>query len=163
MNRSLFVIKPEAMPVRDKIRKLIVHTGLKIVRTVEVVIPAATLDLLYTDLSPDLRRATQLFMGREPCEIGEVSGENAVKLLLAACGDSTDPSQCDRQTIRAIFGVRQAEHVGNAAYFKNAIHRPKTVEEAHRDLLVFSPLLTQTVDALSGRVTDGKIGKPNST
>ena len=147
MNRSLYVIKPEAMLVRDRIRNLIFRAGLKILRTAELVVPGTMLDLLYTDLTSDLRTATQMFMGRAACEIGEVEGEDAVNRLLVVCGHFTDPSKCDAQSIRGLFGIRQAERVGSAVYFKNAIHRPKTHAEAKRDLLLFLPLLTQTGDS----------------
>src|ERR1017187_10388423 len=70
MNRSIYIIKPEAMPFREEIRKMICLAGLKIIRTTEAIIPIDVLDKLYTDCSDELRRATQLFMGCEPCEIG---------------------------------------------------------------------------------------------
>jgi nucleoside diphosphate kinase len=140
MNRSIYIIKPEAMPFREEIRKMICLAGLKIIRTTEAIIPIDVLDKLYTDCSDELRRATQLFMGCEPCEIGEVIGENAVEKLLSICGHVTDPSQCAAQTIRNRFGVRQVEHFENALYFKNAIHRPKNAEEAQRDLNALSKI-----------------------
>ena len=143
MNRSIYVIKPEAMSARETIRERIVQAGLRIIRTAEVVVPADMLDLIYTDLSPDLRKATQMFMGHKPCEIGEVEGEDAVNRLVAVCGNSTDPAQCEPYTIRRCFGVRRAERVGNAAYFRNGIHRPKSQAEAQRDLRIFSALLEQ--------------------
>jgi nucleoside diphosphate kinase len=80
-------------------------------------------------------------MGREPCEVAEVTGENAVGRLLKLCGHDTDPSKCDTNTVRGRFGIRQAQIVGSAFYFKNAIHRPKTEEEACRDLSLFRKLL----------------------
>ena len=143
MNRSIYIIKPEAMHVRAKIRNLITESGLRIVRAVEIIIPASSLNSLYTDLNSDLRKATQLFMGNEPCEIGEVAGENAVNLLLAVCGHSTDPSQCTPKSVRGLFGIRQAESVGSAIYFKNAIHRPKTEEEARRDFGLFQTVFAE--------------------
>ena len=133
------------MPDRDAIRNLITAAGLQIVQATDTVIPTAMLDLLYTDLTPDLRRATQLFMGCASCEIGEVRGQNAVDILLLVCGQFTDPSKCDSKSVRGRFGVRQAEKVGNAVYFKNAIHRPKTVQEAHRDLELFRGFLHRTI------------------
>lgn len=145
MNCSLYIIKPEAMQLRAEIRNLIVDSGLHIVRAVEVIIPTSTLAALYINLSSDLLVATRLFMGREPCEIGEVSGDDAVNRLIRVCGHSIDPNQCDPQTIRGRFGVREAERVGAAFYFRNAIHRPKTEEEAQRDLMIFSPFLQRTV------------------
>lgn len=141
MNRSIYVIKPEAISSRDDIRKLIVSVGLNIVRTAEALIPGTTLEALYEGMSPDLRKATQLFMGHEICEIGEVEGKGAVQRLVKVCGHSTDPNECDRETIRGRFGLRQPARIGSAFYFRNAIHRPESEEEAQRDLQLFAPIL----------------------
>lgn len=141
MNSSLYIIKPEAMGFRVDIRKSITQAGLVIVRATEMVIPPAILDMLYPGLNVDLRRATQLFMGNAKTEIGEVVREDAVNILLAICGEFVDPAACEPHTIRARYGFRQAERVGNASYYRNAIHRPKTLAEAARDLQLFAGFL----------------------
>jgi nucleoside diphosphate kinase len=128
------------MAFKDEIRALIGVAGLNLVRKVETIIPIATLNLLYPDLSSDLQRATHLYMAHQCCEIGEVSGPNAVEALLEVCGHSTSPSQCHPHTIRALFGSRLPDLVGDAEYFRNAVHRCKTDAEAQRDLDLLSHL-----------------------
>ena len=97
-DRSLYIIKPEAMEFRTLIRDEIRSVGLDILRYTQLIIPVGILDALYPELGPELREATHRFMGSSDCEVGEVGGALAVQMLTDLCGGFTDPSCCGPST-----------------------------------------------------------------
>ena len=129
------------MVYRVEIRRIINSAGLKVVRTGVAAIQTTLLDELYGDLTADLRKAVHLFMGSGVSEVGEVKGDRAVERLLAVRGESIDPAMCGPDTVRGRFGFKKPELVGQASYFRNAIHCPRTNAEAERNLQLFAKLL----------------------
>jgi hypothetical protein len=75
INRSIYIIKPEAMRYRARIRKAICAVGLTVVRRSKVRLPPAVLDRLYPESTLDLKTATYMFMGQAESEVGEVVGD----------------------------------------------------------------------------------------
>lgn len=138
METSLYIIKPEAMPHCEEIRRLI-GLHLTLGKTKLVQLPDWALDELYGDLTEDLRQATRIAM-HSPVELGLVHGEGAIMKLLQLAGEHTSPAACHPHSIRYRFGVKEPMIVGSASYFLNAIHRPKTLEEATLHVELFSRL-----------------------
>jgi nucleoside diphosphate kinase len=132
------MIKPEAMFHREDVRKLIGHyLNLGEMKTMRL--PDWAMDELYDDLTEDLRRATRVAL-ENPVELGLVHGEDAVMRLLQLAGDKTSPRECHPDSIRYRFGIREPMVVGSARYFLNAIHRPKTSDEAAAHIALFHRL-----------------------
>lgn len=139
MQTSVYIIKPEAMASRSKIRTMIERAGPVISEAKILVLPEWTLKKLYADLSEDLWNATCLaFVSL--VEIGLVTGENAVADLLNIAGTETAPAECDPSSIRFRFGRKDPFVIGKMKYYANAIHRPKNKREAKRDVRTFHQL-----------------------
>lgn len=137
-NMSMYMIKPEAMPHREEIRERIGH-HLTLGETKMMRLPDWAMNELYDDLTEDLRRATRVTL-ENPVELGLVHGEDAIMRLLELAGDKTSPRECHPDSIRYQFGIRDPMVVGGARYFLNAIHRPKTLEEAATHIALFRRL-----------------------
>ena len=139
MEKSVYIIKPEATIFRAEIIRLMEDAKLKIEDKKDLVLPEQALRVLYPDLSSDLWNATCLcFLA--PVQIGLVSGENAVRILFQLAGKKTAPSECGSKTIRFMFGRKGPFVIGDIKYYANAIHRPKNKTEAKKDIEIFQGL-----------------------
>lgn len=139
METSLYMIKPEAMVHQEKIRTLISgHLALGERKT--VVLPEWVMQEFYADLSEDLQRATCIAFSAGPVELGLVHGHDAIGVLRRLAGDKTDPKDCQPESIRYRFGVKEPVAVGGARYFLNAIHRPIDEAEAVAHIKIFNKL-----------------------
>lgn len=132
MERTVFIVKPEAVVAADNIHRMIEAANLVISRPVRFLFPGWGIETLYPDLSDGLLVATrQHLVGRE-CEVGLVFGEQAISTLIQICGESTDSEKCSSSTIRFRFSC-PARQVGGRWYYPNAIHRSRNLAEARRD------------------------------
>jgi nucleoside diphosphate kinase len=141
MERSVYLIKPEAMARRDDIRQMLEqHYGLPVTIFGEAKIGLDVLATLYPDVfreGGELWEATCNHLLGKICEIGIVEGENAIRRLFTACGEKTNPQECGPSTVRAVFQSGFSIQLRNGGtYWLNVIHRPKDLEEANRDLKI---------------------------
>lgn len=144
VEKTVYIIKPEALPHRQEIRLMIAEANLAITHSAVALLPEWVLVELYPDLARERNElwiATLEHLLNQECEIGIIEGENAMKKLLNLCGEETSPVACRVGTIRARFGEPIPLPAGERFYWRNAIHRPKTQEEAANDLLVANRLL----------------------
>lgn len=126
--RSMYMIKPEAMESRDEIRELIGrHLAITAMKTLRL--PRQAIRELYADLDGDLWTATDSAL-RNPVELGVVEGEDAIEVMLELAGSETDPSKCDPNSIRFKYGTHLPTMINDTPYYPNAIHRPKSSAEA---------------------------------
>jgi nucleoside diphosphate kinase len=146
MERSVYIIKPEAVAHRERIRALIQQAGLRVVAHKLMVLPQHALDLLYSGMDDDLHAATLHYFGIGPSEIGIVEGENAISRLNQLVGADVNPMRCAPDTIRGRYGFKNPVKWRTAVYFLNGLHRSKNADEANRDMELFN-ILTGTVDA----------------
>jgi nucleoside diphosphate kinase len=140
MERSVYIIKPEAMSHRAEISRLIETSGLRIVARKLANIQEEAVDILYPDLCQDLRDATLYYYGRGLSEIGVVEGVEAITRLVQLAGRSINPAQCDESSIRFRFGSSLPVKMGKALYYRNAFHRTKNATDATRELTIFDAL-----------------------
>jgi len=140
MERSVYIIKPEAMSDRKGICRLIEAAGLRIVARKLTRISKEAIDILYPDLNQDLRDATLYHYGLGLSEIGIVEGPEAIARLFRLAGQSVDPAECRASTIRFKFGYRLPVRMGNAFYYKNAFHRTRNSLDVTRELAIYEML-----------------------
>lgn len=138
MERSVYIIKPEALHQRERIHKIIRGGGLRIVATKTTMADERVVCTVYPDLSGDLRSATVHHFGVGPCEIGVVEGEDAIARLSALAGEYVDPSACGAETIRGRFGLSVPVRFGSCLYYRNGFHRSRNASEAKRELDLFA-------------------------
>lgn len=131
---SMYMIKPEAMDSRDEIRDLI-RRDLAITAIKTLRLPQWVIRELYDDLNDNLRIATDIAL-RGTVELGVVEGEDAIATMLDIAGDKTNPSECTPDSIRFRFGVHLPLIVNGTPYYLNALHRPKSAEEARTHVAI---------------------------
>ena len=139
MEKTIYMIKPEGMIHKHEIREIVESRNLVIVERKTLILPDWALDILYPDLSIELKMAT-LTMLASVVEIGLVEGNQAVKVLFALAGAATAPADCDTNSIRFRFGKKDPIQFGSVMYYANVIHRPKSLIEARRDVELFHRL-----------------------
>lgn len=140
MEKSVYIIKPEAVAHREQIRALIRGAGLRVANHKLAVFPEHALEALYPDMQENLHAATLHYFGIGPSEIGIVEGENAINRLSQLAGEDVNPAKCAPGTIREQYGFKNPVKWRNAIYFLNGLHRSKNTTEVERDLELFSSL-----------------------
>lgn len=140
METTALIIKPEALTYAEEIKEIIQQGDLTIVASRKLVLPHHAINILYPELSSQLHEIT-LSIFRNEVEIGLIKGTDAIKNFFLLSGTETSPSLCAPHTIRFRFGKKTPRIVGNYQYFENAIHRPKNLEEAKRDVEMIKNLL----------------------
>jgi nucleoside diphosphate kinase len=144
MERSMYLIKPEGLRYREQIRHMITSTGLFIEHHFVAVLPRRIVEALYPDLAEAQNRlwgATLLQLLDRPCEIGLVSGQDAIAKLFGVAGTDFRPPLCKPNTIRYRFGNHTPIETGEGEYWYNAIHRSRSEVEVARDLQIIASLL----------------------
>ena len=141
IERSVYIIKPEAVAHRELICSRICEASLRIIAHKIVVLPTHAIESLYPDMEADLHAATLHFLGVGPSEIGIVEGVDAVKRLNYVVGEFVDPTECPPNTLRGSFGFRSPVKWGGATYFLNGLHRSRDASEVARDLALFDSLI----------------------
>lgn len=140
MERSVYIIKPEAIAHRHAIRAIIVSSGLRIVSSKTVMLGPGEVDRLYVFTDQDLRSAAICAFKAGPCEMGIVEGRDAIAKLTELAGSSTNPAKCEKHSIRATFGVTLPVRVGHSLYYLNGFHRSRDAAEANDDLELYEGL-----------------------
>ncbi len=137
MEKSFYIIKPEAFANRIAIQEKIISNKLKIVSLKTILLPEFIITQIYPNMSSDLYSATMKYLRCGFSELGIVEGENAISLLLEIGGKDTNPNKCEIGTIRNMFGDKVEVIYGNAVYFKNGFHRSHNYIEAVRDIELY--------------------------
>lgn len=145
MERSVYIIKPEAVAHRERIRSRIRDVGLRVAAHKLVVLPTQAIESLYPEMGADLHAATLHYFGVGPSEIGIVEGVDAIKRLNQIAGEFVDPTKCAPDTIRGSYGFKSPVKWQSAVYFLNAVHRSKDAGEVARDLALFDSLTATNV------------------
>jgi len=134
IENSIYIIKPEAISFSKEIHEILIFEGLQIIKFRQDYLSAIIIERLYFDCPPNIIEATKHFMLNKICEVGIVSGFDAVNLLFEICGTETNPANCKDGTIRKLFGFHDFKYYNGIRYFQNSIHRPKTKHEALKDI-----------------------------
>lgn len=108
-------------------------------------LPIPVLETLYLNsplITERIWQRTVEYMTKGPCEIGIVTGKNALSVLVEISGDSANPRKCLPGTVRHTFGCQYPPILLDEGYYyyRNIIHRPKTHTELLHDLAVIAQL-----------------------
>ncbi|MFA4818441.1 MAG: nucleoside-diphosphate kinase [Patescibacteria group bacterium] len=140
MEKSVFIIKPDAMKRSRKVKNVLLRAGLKIVSSKKIRLTPKMIDRFYDNLrhKRSIRQATMDYLLNKTVEIGVVEGKSAILRLVAVCGQWTNPKKCEPNTIRALLGGKQGKRINRSyTFWRNAIHRSRNKSEAKRDLKIF--------------------------
>lgn len=132
MEKTFFIIKPEAFSERDRIKSFIMsHSGLKVLESKIMILTDVDIKALYIDdIGTDLQNAARCHLVGNNVEAGIIEGEDAIDKFIGLCGRYPDGNLCEENTIRKIFGKKNIVKYGGTTYFLNAIHKSSQKEAA---------------------------------
>lgn len=132
MERSLYIVKPEATGHRERIRKIVAAAGLTIVKDSRHNVTGAMLSTIYPDEPIGIAAAARSHLLKQRCEFVIVEGPNGEveEALRRVIGREADPAACAPGTIRRRYGIIAPVSTMDGPYFKNAVHYPGSREEA---------------------------------
>ncbi len=145
---TIFFLKPmvKAVDADDRWRQIRTESEIRLEifrsgfrRTAHVTWCLAADDLLrlYPDLTPELWKATREHLLGAEVTVVLLGGEpGIIERFADYTGREVEPAKCAEHTVRYRFGSR-TKLPGGGVYWENAIHRPKTKEEAERDIKLF--------------------------
>lgn len=160
IEKSVFIIKPEATRNSILIKKKIMNAGLEIIMQKKIQLNETLITSLYPSIKHDLLKAHIAHLCTSFCEVGVVKGPNAINKLFLIAGENTNPAECQTGTIREIFGEKKAIIFGSAKYFKNAFHRPKNIKEAQNNLEILGIKIKNTSANIGIANSGARLRKP---
>jgi len=134
---GVVVIKPEALQRKNQIVDFLRGHGLSVVSYREVKLPERFIsEVMYPDLSSKFEEATMKHYEEGPSGILILQGgEDVLQKIISLTGENLKPNENKEGTLRHMFGEHFGRKVaGDAEYFRNAVHRPKTKEELKKFL-----------------------------
>lgn len=135
-DHSLYIIKPEALKHSLGIHNIIELGGLHIKKIKRCQLTEDIIKEIYFDCSSKVIEATIHFIANQECEVGIVEGVEVILRLLKLCGEDVNPQKCNDGTIRKLYGIGNPSIFNGTLYYKNAIHRPKTLNEVLKDMKI---------------------------
>jgi len=137
MEKSIFMLKPEAMNHKEEILSYIEKGGLKIIRFRTMTLTEDELRKIYHDThGPLWEKTKEHFLGKEVL-VAEVEDENAIENLKKICGTKTDPAVCEIDSVRNMFKDLSERDIFK--YHKNIIHRAMDKKEVDDQTIIFFP------------------------
>ncbi|MFZ1019369.1 MAG: nucleoside-diphosphate kinase [Minisyncoccia bacterium] len=136
LEKSVFVIKPEALPYKEKIMDMIEKAGIPITEWRNLRLTESHLRILYPTITGETWHKMKKYLLNKEVLAAVVEGNDIVQKLYEICGDKTKPFLCRPDSIRYLFKniARQ-----NEAFSQNIIHRPKNKQEAEEHVVLFFP------------------------
>jgi nucleoside diphosphate kinase len=142
---TLGLVKPGAIQHAGVMRARIKACGLRIcdeanyywtniARTEETVAK-----LYYRAPGPVVSEIARSFFGHAT-PVFLIAGENAIETFRKLTGTERNPGECAQHTLRYLYGEHETVDLGEGhRFWRNAIHRPSTHEEAEWSIPVFFP------------------------
>ena len=137
MEKSIFMIKPEAINHQEEIMSYIDKGGLKITRFRTMTLTEDELRKIYHDTHGSLWEKTKEHFLNKEVLVGEVENEDAIENLKKICGTKTDGAVCEIGSVRNMF--RDLAERDTFKYHKNIIHRAMDQKEVDDQTIVFFP------------------------
>ena len=135
--KSIFMLKPEAVPYKEEIMGMIEKAGIPIVEWRNLKLDEEHLNTLYAKTKGEKWHKTKDHLLGKDVLVAVVEGDNVVERLHKICGEHAKPFLCETDSIRSKFsGILP---FGDESYTKNVIHRAKNKEEAEKHLVLFFP------------------------
>ncbi len=134
--KSVFFLKPEALPYKERIMSTVEKAGIPIMERRTLKLEENHIKELYRGISGNvLEKIKDYLLGKEVLA-AIVSGENVVEKLYKLCGENTKSFLCEPNSIRYLFKniVSIDEN-----FSKNIIHRPINKDEAGKHIILFFP------------------------
>jgi nucleoside diphosphate kinase len=136
IEKSMFIIKPEAVPFKERIMSMVEDAGIPIIEWRTTKITKKHIEGLYPGISGEnLEKTKDYLLGKEVLAV-VVETEDAVDKLYKLCGENTKSFLCEKDTIR--FSFKNIVPI-EEKYNKNIIHRPINKDEAEKHIVLFFP------------------------
>lgn len=145
MEKTLFIIKPEAFHRREEIKNIIICNDLAIVSTLKKrlthdnLLMFGKLDSLYK-MDRGLFNSYIHFMSMGIVELGIIEGIDAIERFRKLCGTDPNPLECAEGTLRNIFGLTEPGFFQGRKFFLNAVHKSDNRDDARMEVEIFKNL-----------------------
>jgi len=147
IEETFYIIKPEAIHRADEVRADIskrfeIVDYLRIALTKDDVRLLSKLDLGYK-VDEELFEAFQYFLRSGVVEVGIIRGQDAVNRFFNFCGEYPDPTCCDENTLRSIYGNKfPGIHLG-VTFYLNGVHKSSTSQEAYYEVGLYNEVFSK--------------------
>lgn len=130
IEKTFFIIKPEAFSDRDKIKSFIeANSCLKVVSSRILILKDKDVEALYTDdIGTNLLNAAKCHLVGRKIEAGVIQGKRAIDEFIKLCGKYPDGKLCESNTIRKKFSKDEIVKYGKTTYYLNVIHKSSKKE-----------------------------------
>lgn len=139
MDKTFYIIKPEAFNQRDNIRKDILNSGLSITESKILALSSSDTahlsvqDMLYTK-DKKLSQAYDYFLRQGLVEVGVISGSDVISKFKDVCGSHYDPCECPLNTLRSKYGHFESSFYQDREFYLNGVHKSSNEIEASYEL-----------------------------
>ena len=130
IEKTFFIIKPEAFSDRNKIKFFIeANSCLKVISSKILILKDKDVKALYTDdIGTDLLKAAKCHLIGRKIVAGVIKGKNAVNEFIKLCGKYPNGELCESNTIRKKFSKKGIVKYGTTPYYLNAVHKASKKE-----------------------------------
>lgn len=124
LEETLIMIKPEGIEYIDNIIEIIVGLGYEVSKEYPIICSENFLKRLYCEQSGAFWEVNKEYLLDKRCVVFIISGEQAKKQIFSIVGTNCNPEECEKNSLRYIFGKREP-YIGKNGrkLFLNAIHR----------------------------------------
>ncbi|MBR9676635.1 nucleoside-diphosphate kinase [Candidatus Woesearchaeota archaeon] len=135
-----FIIKPDAYRRRDELIGFIQNRGYSVFRVQDFKMIPEIFNSLYKGLIPEtIISGVFEYLTEDFCV--KVESDISINNLMGLSGTNTDPFFCSKGTIRREFGAGKGVSKLGVRVIRNAIHRPKTINQNKREIILLEELL----------------------
>lgn len=134
-DHTLYIIKPDAYSMREKILEEFTRGGFKILSKTDVILNPETVKKFYAQEDEELVSFLVEYMGNCEVQVGILEKSNAIPNFIQLAGWMADPRRCDKSSIRYKYGRKKPLVRGGRTYYYNAIHR--TVQNLEREIEIY--------------------------
>jgi len=127
MDKTFFMLKPDAMPYETNVL-ILLDSKLTIIEYKRITLSEHLFKKIYAQIIRDPSiPALKEYLNENSCGIGIVN--SSIDSLIELSGKNTAPQHCESYTIRFMYGGGWGYTKSGLRVLRNAIHRPKTVEQ----------------------------------
>jgi nucleoside diphosphate kinase len=136
MEKSVFMLKPEALPYKEKIMSIIEKAEIPIIEWRTLVLDENHLRSLYPKIKGETWYKVKEYLLNKEVLAAIVEGNDVVEKLHKICGAKAKSFLCDPSSIRYLFKNIVSS---DETFSKNIVHRADNKEEAEKHVMLFFP------------------------
>ncbi|NJO18330.1 MAG: hypothetical protein HC877_22135 [Thioploca sp.] len=135
-----FIIKPDAYKRKDELIEFIRNKGYSILSVQDFEMTSHIFESIYKGLVPEpIIIGVYEYLSEDYCV--RLKSDISISNLIELSGTNVDPLLCSEGTIRREFGAGRGLSKSGIEVIRNAIHRPKSIEQNEKQIKVLEEFL----------------------